>query len=347
MPDLDTGVVTSADGTAVEYLTVGRGPGVIVIPAMFATATALTDFAILLAGRHTVHIVQRRGRGGSGPQGDRYGIARECEDVEAIRGQTGARLIFGHSYGGLVALRAACGGADFDAVAVYEPALSADGAMPVDWIDRARREVSAGADFEAFLTYIRGINPRQQRVPRWLLRVILPHAVPRARLRRNVALMPQAISEYAEAGRLDGRFADYREVAAATLIMDGKAPRTGRHATAAAQLGETIPGAETVCFPRLDHLAPEDKPGEVAGAVLRFFDAHPARHRGTRLDRAPNCSLIPAAEMCAELVHSQHDDLDDDHHHRDRQVGAQTKQAESAGAPDHRGRQLAQRRHAP
>jgi pimeloyl-ACP methyl ester carboxylesterase len=111
-------------------------------------------------------------------------------------------------------------------------------------------------------------------VPRWLLRVILPHAVPRAKLRQNVALMPQAISEHVEAGRLDGRIADYREVAAATLLMRGKGPLTSRHAAAVARLGETIPRAETVCFPKLDHLAPENKPGEVADAVLRFFAAH-------------------------------------------------------------------------
>ena len=274
MPDLNTRVVTSADGTAVEYLSVGRGPDVIVIPGVFAMAAALTSFAMLLAERHTVHIVQRRGRGGSGPQGDLYGIARECEDVEAVRARTGARLIFGHSYGGLVALRAACG-AEFDAVAVYEPGLSADGSMPVDWIDRARREVSAGAKFEAFLTYFRGTNPDQSgRVPRWLLRLILPHAVPRTKLRQNVALMPQAISEYVEAGRLDGRIADYREVAAATLLMRGKGPLTSRRAAAVARLGETIPGAQTVCFPKLDHLAPENKPDEVAAAVLRFFAGH-------------------------------------------------------------------------
>ena len=274
MPDLDVREVTSADGTAVEYLSMGRGPGVIVVPGMFATAAALTEFATLLAERHTVHIVQRRGRGGSGPQGDRYGIARECEDVEAVREQTGARLIFGHSYGGLVALRAACGSAEFDAVAVYEPGLSADGAMPVDWIDRASREVSAGADFDAFLTYLRGADPDQSgRVPRWLLRVILPHVVPPAKLRQNVALMPQAISEYVESARLDGRLGDYREVAAPTLLMRGKEPLAGGH-TPEGQLGETIPGAETVCFPKLDHLAPENKPGEVADAVLRFFGAH-------------------------------------------------------------------------
>ena len=118
MPELHTRVATSADGTAVEYLSAGRGPGVIVVPGVLAMATDLAAFAKLLARRFTVHVVQRRGRGGSGPQGERYGIARECEDIEAVRARTGARLIFGHSFGGLVALRAACGSAAFDAVAV-------------------------------------------------------------------------------------------------------------------------------------------------------------------------------------------------------------------------------------
>jgi pimeloyl-ACP methyl ester carboxylesterase len=275
MPDLDTWVLTSADGTPVEYLSVGRGPHVIVIPAALATASDLAAFAALLAERHTVHVVQRRGRGGSGPQGDRYGIARECEDIEAVRARTGARLIFGHSFGGLVALRAACGSAAYDAVAVYEPGISVSRSIPVDWIDRARQEVAAGADFEAFITFVRGVNPGQTgRVPRRLLRVILQHAIPRAELRQNLALMPQAISEHTEVGRLDGRLADYREVAAATLIMRGKGRGTSRQAVALARLAETIPHSETMTFPKLGHFAPEKKPGKITDAVLRFFAAH-------------------------------------------------------------------------
>src|ERR1700749_2292082 len=156
MPDLDTQIVTSADGTPVEYLTVGSGPPVIVIPGALAVASDLTALAALLAQRHTVHVVQRRGRGGSGPQGERYGIERECEDVEAVRARTGARLVFGHSFGGLVALRAACGSTAFDAVAVYEPGVSVSGSIPVDWIGRARGEISAGAGFRGFLTLVPG-----------------------------------------------------------------------------------------------------------------------------------------------------------------------------------------------
>jgi pimeloyl-ACP methyl ester carboxylesterase len=275
VPNPSTGVVTSADGTPVEYLSMGQGPPVIVVPGALATAADLVPFAALLAPRYNVHVVQRRGRGGSGPQGDRYGIARECEDIEAVRARTGARLIAGHSFGGLVALRAACGSAVYDAVAVYEPGVSVDGSIPVDWIDRARREVSAGANFEAFITFARGVNPGQTGlVPRPLLRVILRRAIAREELRQSLALMPQAVSEHAEVGRLDARLADYREVAAATLIMRGRGRANSRQAVALARLAATLPRAESVTFPRLGHFAPEKKPAEVAGAVLRFFAAH-------------------------------------------------------------------------
>ncbi|NUP20108.1 MAG: alpha/beta hydrolase [Nonomuraea sp.] len=268
-------VVTSADGTRVEYLSVGRGPDVVVVPGALAMASDFGAFAGLLAVRHTVHVVQRRGRGGSGPQGDRYGIERECEDIEAVRARTGARLIFGHSFGGLATLRAACGNPAYDAVAVYEPGVSVGGSIPVDWIGRARRELSEGADFEAFVTFVRGVNPDQTgRVPRRLLRIILRRAIPRAELRQNLALMPQAVTEHVEVGRFDGRLDDYRGISAPTLVMRGKGRDTGRQAVALARLAETIPRAETAAFRGLDHFAPEKKPGEVADAVLRFFAAH-------------------------------------------------------------------------
>ena len=271
MPELHTRVATSADGTAVEYLSAGRGPGVIVVPGVLAMATDLAAFAKLLARRFTVHVVQRRGRGGSGPQGERYGIARECEDIEAVRARTGARLIFGHSFGGLVALRAACGSTAYDAVAVYEPGVSVNGSIPADWTGRARREVNAGADFEAFITFIRGVNPDQTgRVPRPLLRVILQCAIPRAEMRQNLTVMPQVITEHGEVGRLDGRLADYREVAAPTLVMRGElsdilSPEIGK------RMIETIPDAQYVEVAGSGHPIPLDRPDEFLAASRAFL----------------------------------------------------------------------------
>lgn len=273
MSELTTGVVTSADGTAVEYLSVGQGPGVIVVPGALALASDFTAFAHLLAARYTVHIIQRRGRGGSGPQGERYGIERECEDVEAVRVRTGARLIFGHSFGGLVALRAACGNPVYDAVALYEPGVSVNGSIPTDWIRRAHRELTNGKGFEAFMTFARGINPDETgKLPRWILRIILRLAIPRHEMRQNIELMPQALNEHVEVGRYGDRLADYREVAAPTLITSGKG---GAWQTVMLKsLGETISLTETKTFAKLDHFAPEKKPGEIAETVLRFFAAH-------------------------------------------------------------------------
>ncbi|MRH87644.1 alpha/beta fold hydrolase [Nocardia sp. SYP-A9097] len=275
MSDPAIQVVTSADGTPIEVLRVGNGPHVIVVPGALAIASDFTAFAKRLAARYTVHIVQRRGRGGSGPQGDRYGIARECEDIEAVRARTGARLLFGHSFGGLVALRAACANPAFDAVAVYEPGVSVDGSIPVDWIDRAHRETTEGADFEAFITFVRGSNPEQSgRIPRWLLRIILRHNISRAQIRQNLALMPQAIREHIEVGRFDAHLPDYSEIAATTLIMRGKGRATSRQAVALARLAGTIPRSESATFPALDHFAPEKSPDDIAAAVLRFFTTH-------------------------------------------------------------------------
>jgi pimeloyl-ACP methyl ester carboxylesterase len=270
-------VVTSVDGTTVEYVSHPGSPGpqIIVVPGALAEAADLGRFAELLTSHGPVHVVQRRGRGGSGPQGPHYGMAREVEDIAAIAARTGARLIFGHSFGGLVALRAAGG---FDAIAGYEPGVSVDGSIPVGWIDRARAEAAAGANLDAFVTFVRGINPESSgRAPRWLLRIILRRALSPTELRRDLALMPQAINEHVEVGRLDQHVADYGRITAPTLLIHGTARGSARQAGTLARLASVIPDARTAALPGLDHFAPEKNPGPLAAAVLDFFAAHADR----------------------------------------------------------------------
>jgi len=96
--------VTSADGTTIEYFTFGSGAPVIVIPGSLATAEDYVRFAHALGKHFTVHVLERRGRSRSGPQGPHYNIDRECEDLLAVRCETKACRVVGHSFGGLVAL---------------------------------------------------------------------------------------------------------------------------------------------------------------------------------------------------------------------------------------------------
>ena len=99
-----THTVRSKDGTTISYLSLGTGPAVLVVPGVLSMASDYAAFTGALAEQFTVHTIERRGRGESGPQGDDYSMVKECEDVLALQQKTGASFLVGHSYGGLVAL---------------------------------------------------------------------------------------------------------------------------------------------------------------------------------------------------------------------------------------------------
>lgn len=82
--------VLSRDGTRIGYLSVGSGPPVLVVPGVLSMAADYGAFARALSRHFTVHTIERRGRGESGPQGDDYSIDKECEDVRALQAETGA-----------------------------------------------------------------------------------------------------------------------------------------------------------------------------------------------------------------------------------------------------------------
>jgi pimeloyl-ACP methyl ester carboxylesterase len=88
-----THTVRSKDGTTISYLSVGGGPSVLVIPGVLSMASDYAAFARALAEHFTVHTIERRGRDESGPQGDDYSIVKECEDVLALRAETGASFV--------------------------------------------------------------------------------------------------------------------------------------------------------------------------------------------------------------------------------------------------------------
>src|SRR5262249_16444445 len=88
--------------TTIGYQEIGAGPGLIVLGGALRTAEDYLPLASVLARSFTVYVVDRRGRGVSGPQGSQYALGKEVEDLHAVQTETGARLAFGHSYGGLV-----------------------------------------------------------------------------------------------------------------------------------------------------------------------------------------------------------------------------------------------------
>jgi pimeloyl-ACP methyl ester carboxylesterase len=269
-----SGSVRSADGTTIGYRSCGDGPGIIVVHGALSVADDYEGFARALGVGFEVHTLDRRGRGTSGPQGDGYSIDKECDDVLAVQEATGATLLFGHSFGAFVALEAAMRApSSFRALALYEPGVSINGSVTLDWVERCRHELEHGDGFEAFLTFIRGINPETSgKAPRWLLRLILPRAMGRRELAAKIALLPTTILEHQEAARLDDRYGAYVAVSADVLLLAGKDVKRTGAGRAAVELQHVLPDASFREFPKLGHFGAEDKPGVVVPVISSFFN---------------------------------------------------------------------------
>jgi pimeloyl-ACP methyl ester carboxylesterase len=267
--------VRSADGTTISYHTSGTGPGVLVVPGALNDAADYTALTDALAAHFTVHTVQRRGRrgSGSGPQGHEYSIAAECADLAAVRAATGARYVFGHSYGGLVALEAARRDPGIAKLALYEPGVSVQGLIPMDWIPQYRQFLAQGRPFDAFATFAIGTGPTAaRRNPRWLMSAVLRLVFRGERRAKIFQLLDANLHEHEEIGRLDDSYPNYREVSADVLLMAGGKSDLPCVAPAFDRLTEVLPSARVHTFPKLNHFGPHQKgPADVAKAVTAFL----------------------------------------------------------------------------
>jgi pimeloyl-ACP methyl ester carboxylesterase len=266
------GAVTSQDGTIINYLTVGQGPSLILIPGALSVASDYADFASALGQAFTVHTIERRGRGRSGPQGDRYCIDRECEDVAALQAETGSRYLVGHSYGGLIALEAARNSKLVHKIAVYEPGVSVDGLISMDWAAGYQRNLADNRVLDAFVDFNLAVGPdRIKRTPRLVMKIGILLALPKEKRKTMLRLLPENLLEHREVARLDNSYENYREVTAPTLLMRGGKSDLGWVGPAMERLSEVLPVAELRTFPKLDHFGPEH-----AGRheVARAVEAH-------------------------------------------------------------------------
>ncbi len=268
--------VTSADGTSIGYRSTGEGQPVIVIGGALRTAEDYMPLATALARRFEVHVIDRRGRGGSGSQGAGYSVERECDDVEAVMSATGATRLFGHSYGGLVALQVAKRNPAVEGVVAYEPGVSIRGSIPTDWLADYAPRLARGDTRGAFAVFVRG-SGHAPPIVRWLplgyLKLVLRLAIKPAQWRRMEPLLQANLAEHEEVRRLDGDPGGYAQVAAEVLLLAGaKSPKATRIALEA--LGREMPHATCRVVEGLAHNAPDEAaPARVAELVEQFFAA--------------------------------------------------------------------------
>jgi pimeloyl-ACP methyl ester carboxylesterase len=146
----------------------GDGRPLVLVHGATADHTTWRTSGPLLAARHTLHAIDRRGRGasGDGDRGEPYTIEREFDDlaavVDAIAAETGSAVdVVGHSYGGRIGLGAALRTANLRRLVCYEGAPPADGRGYQDadagTVRRVEALVAAGDRDEALATFMRDV----------------------------------------------------------------------------------------------------------------------------------------------------------------------------------------------
>ncbi|MEI2774656.1 MAG: alpha/beta fold hydrolase [Tetrasphaera sp.] len=267
------GFVRSADGTSIAVHTLGGdGPDLIVLGGTLQDAGNYAGLGQLLSRDFTVHILDRRGRGRSGPHGCEYSLAKEAEDLAAIQASTGARLAFGQSYGGLILLEALTRGLTLSAASVFEPGVSIDGSIETDWLSDYRERLARGDARGAFARFI-GSNPHApaitRLVPLWCLRAALG-AMPGFPARIAPLLAGNAL-EHEQITLRDNTLNAYQTIRTRLqLLAGGKSPKDVIDTVG--RLRSVIPDAEAVVIPGLRHRSPTTRrPAALAGVIRDYL----------------------------------------------------------------------------
>jgi len=215
--------VRRADGSPVDVVTSGTGPGLVLVHGSRASA----DYAKLaekLGARFTVH---RYDREVVGRDGARYAVADDVALLGAVLAHTGARLVLGHGLGGLVALLATAGLLDrcIDRVAVYDAVLPIDGSVPEEALEQAARALATGAPDLALAHLDRHLRRtsslqtvRNERVQR-----LLGGLLARTEWGRSTAArLPQVLAETRAGLQFNGPADVYAELPARALLLTGE-----------------------------------------------------------------------------------------------------------------------------
>ncbi|MFF1818543.1 alpha/beta fold hydrolase [Kribbella sp. NPDC058245] len=265
----------SADGTLITSEVTGGGPGLVVVPGGGRAAQHYRELAAALADDFTVHVMNRRGRGGSGPHGLDHSIETECADLAAVAQAAGAEVVFGHSFGGLVVLEYALRTPELRAVAAYDPAVPLNNSLPLDWTPKLDRALSKHQYVKAMALTGKHlqIGGPFALLPIWLSTLVAQGLFRGEEARAELAELMRTLPydfRVAKAMSSDGE--RYRAISQPTLLLHGdRSPRYLQGGCAF--LERTIPHAQAHEFSGVGHNAP-DLPGPAAAEVaasLRDF----------------------------------------------------------------------------
>jgi pimeloyl-ACP methyl ester carboxylesterase len=251
--------IRTPDGGTLELFSTGSelasaGSGVVVVPPSMVTAADYTKFAQKLSAAlgRPVHTFNRRGRGSSSPQPEDYTLEVDIRDLDAVMKYTSSTDVFGHSFGGAVALHAART-LPVERLAVYDPAVSVNHSVKADWTAEYERATAAGDDDRALAVMIKGLEAGAfSRMPLSMLTIAnkLTAGTPVGRQMRE--LMRTGVREIKAIIAADMPAEPFLELPLETLIIVGeKSP--AYFGVACGQIHDVLSGSSYTILPGLGH----------------------------------------------------------------------------------------------
>jgi pimeloyl-ACP methyl ester carboxylesterase len=178
-------VVTTGDGVRLAAQVSGTGPPLVMVHGAGSGRWGFDLVRPMLEPRFTVWAFDRRGRGDSG-DGEDYSLELEFEDVVAVMRAAGdGAVLFGHSYGALLAAGAAGRLDGLTRLVLYEPPM---GGVLADeaWLQRFEDDLAAGAPEAAVRRFLHDVGGYShveidvmEATPAWEKRLAAARTVPR------------------------------------------------------------------------------------------------------------------------------------------------------------------------
>ncbi len=242
-------------GRFVGWETLGSGPGLVVLHGSARAGRHYRRLARGLTDKFAVHLVDRNGRGLSLPRDDGPGLAGQVADVAAVFEATGARFLFGHSAGGMVAL-ATAPVVKPDRLVVYEPAVSIDHSIPRGQADDLRRELAGPDAARGMVHFAKDVGAVPDWAPTGATALFFRLFLNGPGGKEISELVPLVIPDIEMIEKDDGPASRFAAITAKTLVMWGD--RSPPYLTdAARKVAAAIPAAQGLELKGQKHDAPD------------------------------------------------------------------------------------------
>lgn len=269
--------IKTPDGGTLELYSTGAelasaGSGVVVVPASMVTAADYTKFAQKLSAAlgRPVHTFNRRGRGSSSPQAEDYTLDADIRDLDAVMKHTSSTDVFGHSFGGAVALHAART-LPVERLAVYDPAVSVNHSVKADWTTEYERATAAGDDDRALAVLQRGLEAgTRSRMPLSMLTIANKLTAGTSEGKQQRELMRTGVREIKAIIAADMPAEPFLELPLETLIIVGeKSP--AYFGVACGQIHDILTGSSYTILHGAGHDGVLRAPDKLIAELSDFF----------------------------------------------------------------------------